>query len=58
MNKKVIYEYLYSQLKEFIGKPANEETKLAILAKIEQLYQQSLVNYEKFKQILKESIIK
>jgi hypothetical protein len=55
MNKETIHKYLYSQLKEFIGKPKNEETKLAILAKFEQLYQQSIDSYEKFKQAISES---
>jgi hypothetical protein len=42
MNK----EELYSHLKEFIGRPNNEKTKLAIKEKLFKLCENSIDNYK------------
>lgn len=52
MNKEEMYNFLYSHLKEFIGRPNNEKTKLDIKEKLFKLCEYSIDNYKKFKQVL------
>jgi hypothetical protein len=58
MTEEKIENFLYSYLKEFIGKPKNEETKLAIKEKLFKLYEESIDNYEKLREAVTKSISK